>query len=143
MKYLLLLVLILSVRAAGACDCLPPSSIKAAYQAADYVVQVRVAALRDTIHYDLYSQPVRPPFRSGYSPVLSVEKVFKGRFSVGQSITLADDGSQGMCNFYFQNGATYVVFLNKYKGGYSASPCQKHFLLTDTASLKAFRLVNK
>lgn len=142
MKYLLLLVLSLSVRVAGACDCVT-SSMKEAYRMADYVVQVRVTALRDTVQYDLYSQPVRPPFRSGYLPVLAVEKVFKGKLTTGQAIALVDDGSPGMCDFYFQTGATYVVFLNNYKGGYGTSVCQKNFLLTDTASLKALRLVTK
>lgn len=141
MKYLLLSLLSLSVRVAGACDCVT-FSMKEAYRMANYVVQVRVVALYDTVHYDLYSQPVRPPFRSGYLPVLSVEKVFKGHLAAGQVITLFDEGPS-TCDFYFQTGATYVVFLESHQGSYRTSICQKNFLLSDTASRREFRRLAK
>ena len=142
MKYWLSIALSLSVRGVGACDC-QVWSMQRAYQSADCVVQARVEALRDTVHYDLYSQPVRPPFRSGYLPVLRLQKVLKGRLT-SQQVILTDAGAGGWCDFYFQMGGDYVVFLNKDgKGGYMASPCQKHFPLTDTASVKALQLVNK
>ncbi len=130
------------MRVAGACDCVV-FSMKEAYRLADYVVQVQVTALRDTMHYGLYSQPVRPPFRGGYLPVLSVEKVFKGRLTAGQVITLFDKGVLSMCDFYFQTGASYVVFLESHQGSYRTSICQKNFLPTDTASLRELRRFTK
>ncbi|TVT42729.1 hypothetical protein FNT36_01145 [Hymenobacter setariae] len=141
MKYLLVIGLSLGMRVAGACDCLF-LTMQQAYRAADYVVRARVIALRDTVHYDLYSNPVRPPFRSGYLPVLRINKLYKGRLSSRQQVYLTA-GSGTMCDAYFQQGAEYLLFINKYKGEYTTSTCQRSFLLTDTVSLKEFELLVK
>jgi hypothetical protein len=141
MKCLLVISLSLGVRVAGACDCvfLP---MQQAYQAADCVVQARVVALRDTLHYDLYSQPVRPPFRSGYLPVLRIEKSYKGKLRNRQQLHLTA-GTGTLCDAYFQLGADYVFFINKYNGEYTTSTCQRSFLVTDSEPLKEFRLLKK
>ncbi|MGI4864248.1 MAG: hypothetical protein ACRYFZ_10030 [Janthinobacterium lividum] len=142
MKYLLAIGLSLSVRAAGACDCLF-LPMQQAYQAADYVVQARVISLRDTVQYDLYSRPVRPPFRSGYLPVLQIVKSFKGHLRSHQEVLLTA-GSGTLCDAYFQVGGEYVFFVaTDAKKGYTTSTCQPSFALADTASLKAFQLVKK
>lgn len=141
MKYALALLLSLAGRAAGACECLA-QTLQQAYQAADCVVQVRVVALRDTLHYDLYSQPVRPPFRAGSQPVLQVRKVVKGHLP-GHELTLTLPDAQSMCNFTFRLGATYVVFLHATAGGYTTSTCQPNFLATEAAARRALRAVRR
>ncbi len=137
MKFVLVIGLSLGVRVAGACDCLF-LTMQQAYQAADYVVQARVVALRDTLHYDLYSQRVRPPFKSGYLPILRIKKSFKGCLRSQQQVYLTA-GSGTMCDAYFQPGAEYIFFINKYKDEYTTSSCQRSFLLSNAVLMKEFR----
>ncbi|WP_022824967.1 hypothetical protein [Hymenobacter norwichensis] len=131
--FLLSLASLCCASAANACSC-ATTTIQENFKKADYVVKGQVVSLADTVQMDLYSNPVRPPFRYGYIPHLRVEKVLKGRIKRGKTIRVASYSS--MCDFYFGLGLSYVVFLFKdSKAGFTTSVCVLNFLQTDKESL--------
>lgn len=129
MKYWLTLVLSFSLRLGGACDYLSFTMAQACQQA-DLIVRARVVALRDSVHYNLYSDPIRPPFTAGTQPVLRITRVLKGQWSQPE-LTLARVVPGDMCAPSFELGREYVIFLSRWQGSYAASPAYPNFLASD------------
>jgi len=134
MRYLLALGLAFACTAAMACDCLF-MSMRENYRKADFVLRVHVLSLQDTVQYDLYSQPIHPPFQYGAYATVRVQQVFKGKPPRGKLVLT---GMGSMCDFRFKQDSDYVVFLYKQdvdaKGHYVTSSCQRHFSLDDAAT---------
>ncbi|MEJ7663564.1 MAG: hypothetical protein WKG07_30500 [Hymenobacter sp.] len=63
--------------AAHACDCLH-LFMRQQYQKADFLLRVHVLSLQDAVQYDLYSQPIRPPFQYGTHATVRIQRVYKG-----------------------------------------------------------------
>lgn len=138
MKYLLALLLACAGPAASACSCLY-LSMRQNYQKADFVLRVHVQSLQDTVHYDLCSQPLRPPFQYGTHATVQIQRVYKGRLPKGKLVLT---GMESMCDYYFKLNGDYVIFIYKQdvngQGQYVTSTCQRHFNLADAAARQEF-----
>jgi len=123
---------------ARACDCLEQSTAQN-YRRADFVLRVHVEAIQDTVQYDLYSNPVRPPFDAGTYVKARVQRVYKGSW---RDKKLIISGTGSMCDYRFVRGGDYVVFLYKADAdlsvAYRTSSCQRHFNLRDTLARREF-----
>ena len=140
-KLCLTLSAFLLVSAAEACSC-NPMGMRENFKSADYVVQVSVLALNDTVQYDLYSNPLYPPFLQGRFPKLRVIKSYKGPIKAHTDIAVAGYGS--MCDYFFRQGQTYIVFLNKDEHMLiRTSSCAQNFLLSDKGKSGEFKRVRR
>ncbi|WP_159452080.1 hypothetical protein [Hymenobacter roseosalivarius] len=111
------------------------------FKKADYVIKVQVVSLADTLHFDLYSNPVRPPFTYGYSPSLLVNKVLKGQMKEGEMIRII--AANSMCSYYFGLGLSYVVFIYVHDKAFTTSVCSKNFLQTDRKSMAIVKSLSR
>jgi len=143
MKNYLLATLLLGSFPARACDCLGQSTAQN-YHRADFVLRVHIEAIQDTVQYDLYSNPVRPPFAAGAGVRARVRRAYKGGWRAKELIIKA---TGSMCDCRFARGGDYVVFLYKSDadpaGVYSTSTCQRHFNLRDAATRREFAHVRQ
>lgn len=137
MKYWLTLLLTFSLRLGGACDY-TSFTMAQACQRADLIVRARIVALRDSVHYNLYSDPIKPPFTAGNQPVLRITRVLKGQWAQPE-LTLARVIPGDMCSPYFEVGQEYVVFLSRWQGGYVTSPGFPNFLASNKPAHTALR----
>jgi hypothetical protein len=124
--------------ASNACECVP-SSLKQTFSLSDYVVKVKVIEITDPIQYDLYSNPVKPPYQYGNQPALKVQKIYKGQFQ-NEIIKLAATGS--MCDYYFELGKEYVILINEFKGELGTSVCMNNFELPNKEALKEVKTLS-
>lgn len=126
---LLLLSFFLLPHVGKACSC-ASASIQKDFAHAAYVVEAQVMSLADTVHYDLYSNPIHPPFQKGHIPQLQINRGYKGKLKVGESVVVTGDDS--MCSYYFTLGQTYLVFLFKDADNrFRTSTCVKNALTSD------------
>ncbi len=99
----------------------------------DYVVRVKVVEITDSIQYDLYSNPLKPPYKHGNRPILKVQKVYKGQLN-NEIIKLAATNS--MCDYYFEIGKEYVILISEFKGKLVTSVCMNNFELPNKEALQ-------
>lgn len=137
MKYWLTLLLTFSLRLGGACDYTTLTMTQAC-QRADLIVRARVVALRDSMHYNLYSEPIKPPFTAGNQPVLRIMRVLKGQWAQPE-LALVRLPPGDMCAPSFMVGQEYVLFLSRWQGGYVASPGFPNFLASDKPARTTLR----
>ena len=127
--------------ASSACSC-GYMSMQENFEKSTYVVKATILSLADTVQYDLYSQPIKPPFVYGYKPVIVIDRVYKGTIKKGSEITLVAD--YGMCNYFFGVGKTYIIFLYKTEQNkYETSVCVNNFSLDDREKASEFRKIKK
>ena len=124
--------------ASNACEC-APSSLKQTYVLSDYVVRVKVVEITDSIQYDLYSNPVKPPYKYGKRPILKVEKIYKGELA-NEIIKLS--ATDSMCDYYFEIGKEYVVFIIEFKGELGTSVCMNNFELPNKEALQEVKTLS-
>lgn len=109
------------------------------YRRADFVLRVHIEVIQDTVQYDLYSNPGRPPFAASAYVQARVQRVYKGAWRDKELII---SGTGGVCDCRFARGGEYVVFLYKADadslGVYRTSSCQRHFNLRDTLARREF-----
>ena len=138
MKNYLLATLLLGSLPAQACDCLGQSTAQN-YRRADFVLWVHIEAIEDTVQYDLYSNPVRPPFAAGAGVRARVRRIYKGGWRAKE---LSINATGSMCDCRFARGGDYVVFLYKADAGpagaYRTSACQRHFDRRDAPARREF-----
>jgi hypothetical protein len=136
--FTLLLGVSFGLSSARACECLW-LAIRENYRRADLVLRVHIVSIQDTLHYDLYSNPVRPPFTAGTRVVARVRRVYKGKM---QDKVFSIKGMGNMCDYQFRRGEDYVVFLYKQdldpQGQYVTSNCQRHFSLHNIEARQEF-----
>ena len=85
---------------ARACDCLRQSTMQN-YRRADFVLRVHIEVIQDTVQYDLYSNPGRPPFAAGAYVQARVQRVYKGACRDKELII---SGAGDMCDYRFARG---------------------------------------
>jgi hypothetical protein len=131
-KVLLSLLFCIFYYASNACECAPSRLIQT-YKSSKYVVKVKVVEITDSIQYDLFSNPLNPPYKYGNRPVLKVQKVYKGPLING-TIKLAATNS--MCDYYFKLGNEYVIFIDQFQGELVTSVCNNNFELPNNKALR-------
>jgi hypothetical protein len=124
--------------ASDACEC-APSSLKQTYALSNYVIKVKVVEITDSIQYDLYSNPVKPPYKYGNRPILKVQKIYKGQLA-NEIIKLA--ATDSLCDYYFEVGKEYVILINEFKGELVTSVCMNNFELPNKKALQEVKTLS-
>lgn len=138
-KILLILIPCFFAYNANACEC-SITTFAQNFKSTDYVVKVKVIALKDTVHYNIYSNPIYPPFKTGFNTILKVQKNLKGKLTE-KRIKVTGNGS--MYDFYFNLNEEYVVFLDLFKGRFITSVCKYNFLFKDKKALQNILKLSK
>jgi hypothetical protein len=102
-------------------------------------VRVKVVEITDSIQYDLYSNPVKPPYTYGNLPILKVQKIYKGQLA-NEIIKLA--ATDSMCDYYFEIGKEYVILINEFKGELVTSVCMNNFELLNKEALQEVKTLS-
>jgi hypothetical protein len=119
-RFAALILLLLGVQLADACDCAPPSDVRSALERSDSVVDGTVVAIED--RYDgLRKLKVWFQWRFGSSPPsvtddgfavqFKIHEVWKGQ--VGSEVVMFTQRDEAACGYQFQPGKRYLVYARR------------------------------
>jgi len=125
-----------------ACEC-HYQSMEQNWRKADFVVQIRVHEIRDSLYFDIgktLSYSLDPNYLEveGFHVLLDVKQTFKG--NVGSSIEIIPNWSN--CDFRFDKSREYMIFgYIDSLGNHKTNICWSNFSLDSTEKLNQFKKV--
>lgn len=122
---LILIITLLTISKSEACDCLM-SSLGVEIEETEIILKVKVTQILDTENereeylYPNYSK-TNNKVTSGFRVKLNILEIFKGKFTHGETIDLESNFSN--CEFKYQSGNEYILFLKKENDEFFLKPC--------------------